>query len=62
MTIVEYIDTVKGHLLTNPLILHFRVIRERTALANAMHLDNATISRWESGKQKSVNRMTSSCG
>jgi hypothetical protein len=34
MTIVEYIDTVKGHLLINPLIQHFQIIRERTASAD----------------------------
>ncbi len=34
MTIVEYLDSVQYHLLTNPLVSSFRIIRERATLAD----------------------------
>ena len=34
MTIIEYLDSVKDHLLTNPLVSSFRIIRERATLAD----------------------------
>ena len=47
MTIVEYLDSIKARLLTDPMVSGFHVIRERAALTDG-YLRPADPGRWRS--------------